>query len=655
MTWLGQHPGWAGLLVFTVACVESLVVVGIVVPGIVILFGVGAMIGLGAVDFVPVWLAGSLGAFLGDVVSYGLGHRYREHLGEMWPLSRYPAMLERGAAFFRKHGAKSVVAGRFIGPLRPVIPATAGMLGMTPGRFIGIDIPASIVWAPAYLLPGMVFGASLELASEYTGRLTLVLIILVTLLWLTIWLIRIGYTFFANRSGRWLRKAIHWTRRHPFFGRIAGPLLDPAQPEVLSVSMLGLLLVVTLWALALMLFLSPFSAQPEALDQAVLAQAQALRNHVADPAMVAISQLSAWEVLLTTSAAVLLWLIGAGRHNAALHWLVAMGGGIAGQLLLSWTLRITPILQEAGNTDRYQPSAALTLATVVLGFFSVMVARELRRRHRKWPYLAASTLLVLLLLSRLYLGLDWLSGSMVGLLLGLIWTAIVGIAYRMRALRPFSGVIANTIFFSVLAITLTGQVERNLDRDIASYRLPLPERNLDASAWWQSEWSSLPTDRTDSDSVALRTFTFQLAVEPGGIVKALEEQGWTVVPPADWTWIVRALDPRPDAASLPLLGKDYLGHREVVLLARPGSGPSSQLTLRLWDSGTHLQPGGQTLYLGQIAEEVLIQRLRLLSYWRALPARATDQRDVFSALEGLQARTVQGGMVLVRPSESRTY
>jgi membrane protein DedA with SNARE-associated domain/membrane-associated phospholipid phosphatase len=659
LNWLSQNPGWAGALVFMVACVESLVLIGIMVPGIVILFGIGAMIGLGAIEFTPVWFWGSLGAFLGDAFSYGVGHRYREHLVDIWPFSRYPAMLERGTRFFRKHGAKSVIAGRFIGPLRPVIPATAGMLGMRPGRFISIDVPASIIWAPAYLLPGMLFGASLEMASEYAGRLTLVLIILVVVLWLTFWVIWATYTYLAGHSARWLARSIRYTRRHPVFGRIAGPLLDPSQPELLSVSMLGLLLVITIWSLALILFLSPFEAQPEALDQAVLAQAQALRNHIADPAMVAISQLSRWWVLLPTSAAVLLWLMGAGRYNAAGHWLVAMGGGVILHFMLVWTLRATPFLQETGAGELYAPSAALTLTAVVLGFFSVMVARELRRENRKWPYLATALLLALLLLSRLYLGLDWLSGALVGLLLGFTWTAIVGIAYRQRAFRPFSGVIASVIFFGVLSITLTWQVEEQLQEDMASLKLPLPGQVMQAQSWWDGEWSLMPEFRTRFTSVAAREFNFQIAAEPEAVASALTSNGWEIVGPADWTWLMQALNPEPDEDSLPLLGKDYLGHREVLLLKQPGVDGTRQMTFRIWDSGARLQPGDQPLYLGQISEEVLVRRLRLLSHWRALPAKAIARQQLIRELEDFETKLETGGLLLVRttgqPGNAATF
>ena len=182
LNWLNAHPGWGFVIVFLVAFFESLVLVGILLPGIVILFGVGTLIGLGLIEMLPIWIAASLGAFLGDTFSYALGRRFRAHLLDIWPFSRYPAMMERGTLFFHTHGAKSVVAGRFIGPLRPIIPSVAGMMGMMPSRFLAVDIPACITWAPSVLVPGMLFGASLEVASEYTGRLTVMLVILLVIL-----------------------------------------------------------------------------------------------------------------------------------------------------------------------------------------------------------------------------------------------------------------------------------------------------------------------------------------------------------------------------------------------------------------------------------------------------------------------------------------
>jgi membrane protein DedA with SNARE-associated domain len=648
LDWITANPGWAGLVIFLVAWVESLVVIGIVLPGIFILFGIGAMIGLGLLDFYPVWLAASAGALLGDLLSYAIGYRFREHLADFWPFSRYPQILRRGRRFFHRHGAKSVMTGRFVGPLRPVIPATAGMLAMQPRQFIGVAVPACILWAPAYLVPGMLFGASLEVASEYTGRLSVMLIILVVMLWFTWWVIRGSYEFLVSRSARWVRKAITWARRHPLVGRLTRSLLDPSQPELLSVTMLGLLLVLLVWGFTMILFMSPFSQQPQEIDQAALQLAATLRNHIADPVMVGISQLSRWSVLVPTAAAVLLWLLGAARHSAAAHWLVAMGGGAILQFLLGWTLRATPMLQDPGVLEAWQPSPAMTMTTVVLGFFSIMVAKELRRRSRQWPYLATALLLTLLLLARVYLGLDWLSGALAGLLLGLAWTAIVGIAYRQRALLPFSGLMASLIFFGMLALTLQWQIRDHLDEDLESLRLPLPTRQIEAEAWWGEGWRTLPRELTRFSPAAARAFNFQVAVEPAQFAAALAPEAWRADVPADWTWLIQALNPDPDPAQLSLLGKDHLGRPEVLRLRRFDAALGTHQTLRLWDSGARLAPSGQPVYLGQLAEENLVRRLRLLTYWRSMATEPAALDEVAMALGTFELRQADKELLLVR-------
>ena len=645
---MSANPGWAGFWVFVMSFVESLAFVGILVPGIIILFGLGALISLGALDMLPIWLWGSVGAFAGDLVSYSIGRRYRSHLAEMWPFSRFPKMLDRGRDYFNVHGPKSVVVGRFIGPLRPVIPVTAGMLGLSVRRFLVVDIPACIAWTPSYLIPGMLFGASLEVASEYAGRMSLVLIIGAVVLWFTWWTIWTAYEFLAGHSARWMRHAIRWLRRHPVFRRIAGPLLDSTQPEVLAITMMGLLLVLVFWAMVMLLFLSPFSDSPQAIDQAVQEYALSLRNHIADPLMVALTQLSRLWVLIPTSMAVLLWLIGAGRKKAAMHWLVAMGGGVVLQILIGWSLRSTPLLSEAGVNALYDPSAALTLVTVVLGYFAVVVARELKRRKRKWPYVIVGLLLSLLVLARLYLGLDWLSGALMGVALGMAWTFVVGIAYRQRAMRPFNGLIASLIFFGMLAATFTWQVGQNLESDVAALKIPLPQSEIIEQSWWEGEWQLLPRDRTPLQSVAAREFNFQFAGQPANLAQVLTGHGWQEAEPANWRWSLLSINPEPTEFTLPPLKRDYLGHADILLLHRLGGDPFIQQTIRIWDSGFRLKPGGQTVYLGQINAEALVQRLRVFSYWRSKPALKESLELLEEEVEGLQIKRVEDGLLLIR-------
>ena len=652
IAWLNAHPGWGFSIVFLVAFFESLVLIGILLPGIVILFGVGTLIGLGMLELIPIWVAASAGAFLGDSLSYFLGHRFRGHLLDIWPFSRYPALMERGTRFFHAHGTKSVVAGRFIGPLRPIIPSVAGMMGMKPSRFLAVDIPACITWAPSFLIPGMLFGASLEVASEYTGRLTAMLVILLAILWLTWWVMRSLYEPLATRSARWMRHTIRWSRRHPVLGRVAGPVLDPSRGEVLSVTMMGILLVMVFWGLVMLLFLSPFSAQPKAVDQAVQELALSLRNHLADPLMVAISQLSRWPVSIFSAFALLLWLLGAGRRNAALHWLIAIGGGGLLHLLLSWSLRATPQVLEMAGQTLHGPSAAMSLSTVVLTFFAVMEAGELRRKHRQWPYLAAALILILLGLSRLYLGMEWLSGALMGIVMGLAWTAIVGIAYRQRAVRRFSSATASLIFYGSFLALFSWQVQEHLNDDLAALEAPTVLQEIGRDSWWESGWKNMPKERTHLSSVASRNFNAQIAAEPAQISALLERAGWESAPKTDWRWIIQALNPEPDQASLPLLGRAYQGRSEELLLRRNLEPDGRLLTIRLWDSGVRLAPGGQVLYLGQLSEEELVQRFGLFSFWRSTAVDRKQFGPIREPLESLEQKLVADKLLLIRPFQA---
>ncbi|MBT8047760.1 MAG: DedA family protein [Xanthomonadales bacterium] len=652
LNWLNTHPGWGVAIVFLVAFFESLVLIGILLPGIIILFGVGTLIGLGLLEMIPIWMAASAGAFLGDTLSYLLGHRFRGHLLDIWPFSRYPTLMKRGTHFFNTHGAKSVVAGRFIGPLRPIIPSVAGMMGMKPARFLAVDIPACITWAPSFLLPGMLFGASLEVASEYTGRLTVMLVIIVAILWTTWWVMRSVYEPLATRSARWMRHGIRWSRRHPVLGRVAGRLLEPSKGDVLSVTMMGVLLVVIVWGLGMLLFLSPFADQPEALDRAVHDLALSLRNHLADPFMVAISQLSRWPVSIFAALALLLWLLGAGRKNAALHWLIAIGGGALLHLLLSWGLRTTPQVLEMADQTLQGPSAAMSLCTVVLSFFAVMEAGELPRRHRQWPYLVSALILILLMLARLYLGLEWLSGALMGVAVSLAWTAIVGIAYRQRAARRFSGATASLIFFGSFFALFAWQINANLSDDLATLEAPTVTRSIDRDAWWGSSWRDLPEERTQMASVASRQFNAQIAADPELVASLLARAGWNSTPEADWRWLIQALNPQPDQDSLPLLGRAFEGRSEELLLSKNLEPDGQLLTIRLWDSGVRLEPGGQVLYVAQLSEEKLVQRLGLFSYWRSTPLVQDRFGPIRDPLTQLEQKVVDEKLLLIRSSQA---
>ncbi len=170
LSWIQQNPDYAGIVIFSMALAESLAIVGVLIPGVVILFGAGTLIGAGILDFWSSCLWAIAGAIIGDGLSFWLGHRF-EYLTQRWKWFKlHPDHLEKGIAFFEKYGDLSVALGRFFGPIRAVVPLVAGLLHMSPKRFYIANVLSAIVWAPAYLLPGMLAG-TITTSQDYTKLL----------------------------------------------------------------------------------------------------------------------------------------------------------------------------------------------------------------------------------------------------------------------------------------------------------------------------------------------------------------------------------------------------------------------------------------------------------------------------------------------------
>jgi hypothetical protein len=235
-----------------------------------------------------------------------------------------------------------------------------------------------------------------------------------------------------------------------------------------------------------------------------------------------------------------------------------------------------------------------------------------------------------------------------GVALGMAWTFVVGIAYRQRAMRPFNGMAASLIFYGMLASTFTWQVAQNLESDIAALKLPLPQNEISAQGWWEDEWQVLPRERSRSPSVAARNFNFQFAGEPEILARILSVHGWQEASPANWRWALMSMNPEPTELTLPPLKRDYLGYADILLLHRLGGDPYEQETIRIWDSGFSLVPGGQTVYLGQVDVEVLVQRMKFFSYWRARPPGKDTLERFNKEAKGLQVKQVDDEMLLIR-------
>lgn len=168
LSMLQQAGPWIYGLLFFVSLFESLAFVGLFVPGTTIIIVVGILAAQGRVAVIDLFLPIIVGSVIGDAISFYLGRQ-----GAVWftPGSRLfkPDYLEKGVRFFEKHGNKSVVLARFIGPLRPVIPFVAGLSRMRSREFFLYNITSAVLFAPTYVLFGYWFGRAWERARHLTG------------------------------------------------------------------------------------------------------------------------------------------------------------------------------------------------------------------------------------------------------------------------------------------------------------------------------------------------------------------------------------------------------------------------------------------------------------------------------------------------------
>jgi membrane protein DedA with SNARE-associated domain len=157
------------------------------VPGEVGLFVAGAAAGAGQLNL-PLMIVLACGAAIGgDALGFYIGHRF----GPRLPTSRLgrrlkPEVWQRAEKLVRRRRGLVVLVGRWIGFLRAVMPATAGLSGMTYREFLPWDLLGAISWATICVVGGYKLGSNWTTLADNLGKVGLVLgalVVVLTLVW----------------------------------------------------------------------------------------------------------------------------------------------------------------------------------------------------------------------------------------------------------------------------------------------------------------------------------------------------------------------------------------------------------------------------------------------------------------------------------------
>ncbi len=648
MQWTHAHPNWAGLVVLIVSALESFLVVGLFVPGSVVMFGIGAMIAAGHMELLPTLAWAALGAVIGDGTSYLIGRFYHQRLRVIWPFRKYPHMIARGVDFFHKHGGKSIILARFVGPVRPLVPAVAGMLDMPAGRFFMVNVLSALVWAPAYILPGMLFGASLALAAEVAGRLALLLVIMLVLLWASWWLvIRVARTFRAHAQS--LQTGIlEWSQRHRHIQPLAAALLDPEHPEARGMTVLTVLLIVASSVFVLVPRHLGTDSLVGNLDLYLFHWLQTLRSPFGDRLLVMVTELGDGRLLYSFTVLLSLWLLWRKRWRAAMHWLVAVGCvGLLTQALKAGTAVSRPPLLDTSVLSYSFPSGHASLSVAVFGFLAVLMARELRSHWHWIPYTLAVFLVVAIGFSRLYLGAHWLSDVLAGWSLGLAWVALMGIAYRQHPAPPIA--MRSFAPLSLVALVAGAGLHSNaqLNRDLAFYRpgtpTPAPLARID---WLRNDWASLPAYRDDLEGQRHHPLNVQWMSAAADIEAGLATAGWRRPRIAGAATLIELFNSDAGIRDFPVLPQVHQGETEQIVLVRDLEDPFRLLALRLWKTRYREARQNTPLWIGNTSYLYVEDDFRLLRFLRTEPEFDAPLELFARDLEDFDARWVQRGLAI---------
>lgn len=649
------HPEAAYVLVFALALSESLPLAGAFVPGTAIIVGLSALVPGGALLLWPLLGAAIAGAIAGDGLAFWLGHHYRERILTIWPFSRYPNAIRRSDEFFVRHGAKSVFFARFLPGVRAFVPLLAGTLGMSVGRFLTVNILSALVWAPAHILPGVVFGVAMHSLGAAAKPLAALLIGLGLAVWLIVQTVR----YLAGRLLPLLARATERLQalcqgRRDRLSRMVVHLLDPESNEARLVLFLGAVVVLAAW-LFFGILEDVFNGDPLVqADLAIYHLLQGLRSYPGDTLMVAITEMGDTFMVVCVTLAVLANLLWARARHAIIFFL----GAVLGASLINTAVKVAlhrsrPIdgLYQGWSNFSF-PSGHSTVNMALYGAIAFLILRYARGGLAIAAPVFASLAIFGIAFSRLYLGAHWFSDVTGGMAFGLAWIATLGALYIRQRDEGLKAYPLAAIPIVVLATVGFWHVASRHSLDMQRYAtvVTVPETSL--AAWWRGQETALGSHRIDLTGGMEEPFVFEFAGDPTTLQKALTTDGWNAAEGWSAASALNLLKGTSPASTVPPFPVLSTGRFPDMVLTRQSNAPDIRLVMRLWSEDLVLKDGGAAtgVFKATIVREKLYRPLG----WMTLPVEDGDGSG--EALPPIEAALKSlGAEMTVTPNGIRAF
>ncbi|AJQ94459.1 bifunctional DedA family/phosphatase PAP2 family protein [Gynuella sunshinyii] len=411
--WIRTNPEFALYAIFTITFIESFAFIGALVPGVVVLFAASALIAsMGISGLLPLILVAGAASSLANILSFYLGYLLRDRLHH-WPVAqRYGSILSLAERFIDKWGTYSVIAGRFIGPIRPFVAFIAGTLSMPPRRFVTLDLITVLAWAPIYIVPGYMAGLTADyLLSDWHRWPPAVILSFIAAT--SIALFSLGNYWIQHHQ----QKVNHW--RH----KLGVDELPFASLLLLILSSMGLVWLCLNIPLKLDL---PFMLGLKQMYAPWTLTPTLFITHMGDFFIVFIL-----GVMWTGGLA-----IYHSRRAGIIILLALIIAPITVFLLKELFHVARPTTALVHMSDFAFPSGHATAATIYWGLTAAFLNENIRFQRRWIIYAAAIAMIFLIAYSRLWLRVHWVSDVMAGVLLGSMVVTLVRVAYAFFRLTP---------------------------------------------------------------------------------------------------------------------------------------------------------------------------------------------------------------------------
>jgi membrane protein DedA with SNARE-associated domain len=623
---LSGHPVWALAVVSLAAFLESIAFIGTFIPGGSVMFVAGALVGAGSLNLAWALACATVGAIAGDAASYWFGRSYNTKIAQAWPFHSHPGALVAGQRYFELHGAKSVVFARFIPPLRAIVPVVAGMLGMKPARFLSINIISASLWAPVHILPGIIVGASIELAGAVAFRLVVVVAILVATAWVTYNIARFVVSDVRTWTDSSRRGLLNWARRNPgAMGREILRVLNPESSAAELIATISMLLLVSAAAFFSTLEVVARGDLMDQVDTSVYRFLQFFRSTWADAVLSVLATLGSILTLSALAVVVAVWMAFERRWRAVAYWL----GAVLSSQSLILAMQMTTAHPSSGAlvSGRAFPYDHIAATVVIYGFLAFLIERCVGALSRALVAVMTVAVITAVALSGLYFGRCTLSDALGGAALAAIWVFLTALTAVWRYPEtPPARPLMPVVVLAAICVAVAAQLGTVRHDQIAEHEQSPATIVVTPIQWTDSVWRTFSCYRSNMEGDRREPITVQWAATSEQMKAQLRSVGWVEGTQLSARSLLSLVSPTVTATALPALPRLNNGEPSTLVFTRSRATVDERDVLRFWptkyaverQNGVPVTP----IWLGSVVHE----RLRRPS-WPFNILRPTKQAD----------------------------